>query len=240
MNLLDADGVGGMSAQSISAICLILTVIVYFAAKRVHRRYPRAWLMPLVSVPALTVVMLLLTKVPYTVYLSDTRWLMWLLGPTTIAFALPIYEHRRTIRRHWLSLSMGVSVGVFSGVAGSFFLAKLLQLPPDLQRAVAIRSVSTPFALAASHQIGAAPDVVAVLVIVTGLAGMVIGKLVLAWIPLRTGIARGALFGAGAHGVGTVTARSIGGEEGVIASLTMTIGGIVMVLMAPFIGVCLR
>ncbi|MGI4860099.1 MAG: LrgB family protein, partial [Janthinobacterium lividum] len=189
--------------QWLGAFCLLSTVLLYFALKRLYARYPRIWLMPLVSVPVILGAALLLANVPYSVYLSDTRWLLWLLGPTTIAFALPIYEYRGVIRRHWLSLSLGVSVGIVSGVAGSFFLAKLLHLPPALQRAVAIRSVSTPFALAVSGPVGASPDVVAVLVIITGLVGMLIGKALLVWLPMRSGIARGALFGAGAHGVGT-------------------------------------
>ncbi|MCY0386929.1 LrgB family protein [Robbsia sp. Bb-Pol-6] len=235
---MSADPTPGL--QWLGAFCLLSTILLYFAGKRLYARFPRIWLMPLVSVPLVLVVALLLTHVPYAVYLSDTRWLLWLLGPTTIAFALPIHEYRGVIRRHWLSLSLGVSVGIVSGVAGSFFLAKLLHLPPALQRAMAIRSVSTPFALAMSGPVGAAPDVVAILVIITGLVGMLIGKGLLVWLPMRTGIARGALFGAGAHGVGTATARSLGSEEGMIASLTMTIAGVVVVIAAPLIGWLLR
>jgi putative effector of murein hydrolase len=65
---------------------------------------------------------------------------------------------------------------------------------------------------------------------------MFLGELVLALLPLRTRLARGALFGAAAHAVGTAKAREIGSEEGVIASLTMMIAGVVMVLIAPLIG----
>lgn len=219
----------------VSAACLLLTIVAYFVVKRIHARFPKTWLMPLVSVPVIACAALLALHVPYTVYLSDTRWLLWLLGPTTIAFALPIYEYRQTIRQHWLSLSIGVSAGIVSGVAGSFFLAKLLELPPDLQRALAIRSISTPFAIAVSNKVGTSSDLVAILVIVTGLCGMLLGELVLAWLPLRTRIARGALFGAAAHGVGTATARALGTQEGMIASLTMTIAGVVMVIAAPLI-----
>jgi putative effector of murein hydrolase len=60
--------------------------------------------------------------------------------------------------------------------------------------------------------------------------------MVLAWVPLRTRLARGALLGAAAHGVGTAKARELGSEEGVVASLTMMIAGVVMVLLAPLLG----
>ncbi|WP_438501128.1 LrgB family protein, partial [Listeria monocytogenes] len=71
---------------------------------------------PLVFVPGELVLLVLLTGIPYSVYFRDTRWLMWLLGPATIAFAVPIYDYRDLIRRHWLSLSVGVAVGIAAGV----------------------------------------------------------------------------------------------------------------------------
>ncbi len=72
-------------------------------------------------------------------------------------------------------------------------------------------------------------------VIATGLCGMLLGELMLALLPLRSRLARGALFGAAAHAVGTAKAREIGGEEGVVSSLTMMIAGVAMVLLAPLL-----
>ncbi|MBY0444825.1 MAG: LrgB family protein, partial [Burkholderiales bacterium] len=48
-------------------------------------------------------------------------------------------------------------------------------------------------------------------------------------------LARGALFGAAAHAVGTAKAREIGNEEGVVACITMMVSGVVMVLIAPLL-----
>ena len=72
-------------------------------------------------------------------------------------------------------------------------------------------------------------------VIATGVVGMLFGEIVLALVPLRSRLARGALFGAAAHGVGTAKARELGSEEGVVASLTMMIAGVAMVLLAPLL-----
>src|SRR6478735_10541662 len=132
-----------------------------------------------------------LARIPYPVYYADTRWLMWLLGPATVAFAVPIYEYRMLIKRHWISLSVGVTVGILVAVGGSIALAKLLHLSPELQRSLATRSVSTPFALAVSDKIHAPKDLTALFVIATGVCGMLFGELVLALVPLRTRLARG-------------------------------------------------
>jgi predicted murein hydrolase (TIGR00659 family) len=224
------------AARLIAAGCFILTVALYFAAKALYARYRSPWLTPLVAVPVVLGALVLALHIPYPVYFQDTRWLMWLLGPATVAFAVPIYEYRDLLKRHWISLTVGVTVGIVVAVGGSLALAKLLHLSPDLQRSLMTRSISTPFALAVSDKIHAPRDLTALFVIATGVCGMLFGELVLGLVPLRTRLARGALFGAAAHGVGTAKARELGSEEGVVASLTMMIAGVVMVLLAPALG----
>lgn len=224
------------ASRLIAAGCFVLTVALYFASKALYARFKSPWLTPLLAVPVVLAAIVVVARIPYAVYFQDTRWLMWLLGPATVAFAVPIYEYRDLLRRHWISLTVGVTVGIVVAVGGSLALAKLLHLSPELQRSLMTRSVSTPFALAVSDKIHAPKDLTALFVIATGVCGMLFGELVLALVPLRTRLARGALFGAAAHGVGTAKARELGSEEGVVASLTMMIAGVVMVLLAPLFG----
>ncbi|RDK01762.1 LrgB family protein [Paraburkholderia lacunae] len=224
------------ASRLIAAGCFVLTVALYFASKALYARFKSPWLTPLLAVPAVLAAIVVLLHIPYPVYFQDTRWLMWLLGPATVAFAVPIYEYRELLKQHWISLTVGVTVGIVVAVGGSLMLAKLLHLSPELQRSLMTRSVSTPFALAVSDKIHAPKDLTALFVIATGVCGMLFGELVLGLVPLRTRLARGALFGAAAHGVGTAKARELGSEEGVVASLTMMIAGVVMVLLAPMLG----
>ncbi|MGN6232052.1 MAG: LrgB family protein [Trinickia sp.] len=225
--------------QWVAAVCFVLTIAFYAVGKRLYARFRQPWLTPLVIVPAMLAVVVLAMRIPYSVYFADTRWLMWLLGPATVAFAVPIYEYRDLMRRHWISLTAGVTVGIVVAVGGSFVLARLLHLEPDVARSLMTRSVSTPFALAVSDQIHAPKQLTALFVIATGVCGMLLGELVLIFLPLRSRLARGVMFGAAAHGVGTAKARELGSEEGVIASLTMMIAGVVMVLLAPLLGATL-
>ncbi|POR49878.1 putative murein hydrolase (TIGR00659 family) [Paraburkholderia eburnea] len=236
MNAFYASLFADDASRLIAAGCFILTVVLYFASKSLYARFRSPWLTPLVAVPAVLAALVLLLHIPYPVYFQDTRWLMWLLGPATVAFAVPIYEYRDLLKRHWISLTVGVTVGIIVAVGGSLVLAKLLHLSPDLQRSLMTRSISTPFALAVCDKIHAPRDLTALFVIATGVCGMLFGELVLGLVPLRTRLARGALFGAAAHGVGTAKARELGREEGVVASLTMMIAGVVMVLLAPALG----
>lgn len=214
---------------------LALTVLLYSIIRGLHRRYTHTLLSPIIAVPAILIAILLLARVPYAVYNAQSHWLSAMLGPATVAFAVPIFEYRAVIRRHWFPLVVGVLVGMSVAVLSTIWLSRLAGLPEMIERSLSVRSISTPFAIAAAPTVGGQAELAAVFVVITGLIGMVLGEWLLSWLPVRSALAKGALFGAGAHAVGTVTAHKRDTEEGVISSLTMIIAGILMVLLAPWL-----
>ncbi|MDF2785880.1 MAG: LrgB [Pantoea eucrina] len=224
-----------MSNAIISLLCLALTLLVYYLNKYLYRRWRRLMLMPLVLTPLVLVGLLLITHVSWQNYIAESHWLLWLLGPATLAFAVPVYENMALIRRHWLSLSAGVLTATTVAVCSSVWLARLLALPESIQRSLAVRSVTTPFALAAAGPMGGQPDLVALFVVITGVFGMATGDILFLRIAIKQGVAKGAGLGAASHGAGTARAYQIGQQEGVVSSLVMMLSGVVTVLLAPLI-----
>ncbi|MDE1189955.1 MAG: LrgB family protein [Pantoea sp.] len=225
-----------MNDLIISLICLVLTLLVYYLNKRLYRRWRTLMLMPLVMTPLVLVVLLLVTHVSWKDYIAESHWLLWLLGPATLAFAVPVYENQEIIKRHWLSLSLGVATATLVSVCSSVWLARLLTLPESIQRSLAVRSITTPFALAAAKPIGGQPDLVALFVVITGVFGMAVGDFLFLRIAIKQGVAKGAGFGAASHGAGTARAYQIGQQEGVVSSLVMMLSGVVTVILAPLLG----
>ncbi|MDU6835213.1 MAG: LrgB family protein [Bradyrhizobium sp.] len=218
-----------------AAVWSLATILLYLLAKRVHRRWPRWWLMPLAVAPALLMIAALALTVSYRDYIRGTHWLVALLGPATVAFAVPIYEQRALIRRRWPLLLAGMVAGSLTAVATSWALAYVLGIDGELRLSLLPRSMSTPFAMEVSGEIGGIPDLTAVFVVLTGIIGAAVGDIVLARLPLRSTLAKGALFGVGAHGAGTARAHQIGREEGAIAGLVMVLVGLMNVALAPLI-----
>ncbi|MBB2969683.1 LrgB family protein [Mesorhizobium sp. RMAD-H1] len=218
----------------------LATILLYLAAKRLYRRWPCWWLTPLAVTPALLIVIVLMLHSDYRVYIGSTHWLLALLGPATVAFAIPIYQQRALIRRHWPVLLVGVLVGSTTAMLSAWGLASLLGLNETLRLSLLPRSMSTPFAMTVSGDIGGVPDLTAVFVVFTGVFGAALGEVMLHWLPLRSTLARGALFGMGAHGAGVAKAHQIGREEGSIAGLVMVMVGLVNVLAAPLLAYLLR
>ncbi|MFM7969183.1 LrgB family protein [Aeromonas sp. A-5] len=107
-------------------------------------------LMPLL-LARLLVAVVMLFHIPMGC-MAESHWLLWLLE-RTVAFAVPVYENRQLIRRHWLSLSVGVVASVVMAVGGTVLLARWL----DLRHAAAQSGdalITTPFAVEATRAIG--------------------------------------------------------------------------------------
>jgi len=212
-----------------------VTIALYFLAKFVHRRLPRWWTAPLIMAPLLLMAIIVLSGTRYATYIGGTHWLIALLGPATVAFAVPIWEQRKTIKRHWPALIIGIVAGSLTAIVSAWALARALDLDASLTLSLLPRSISTPFAMTVSGQIGGVPDLTAVFVILTGVLGAAIGEVMLYALPLRSPLARGAAFGMGAHAVGSNKAHQINNEEGAIAGLVMVLAGILNVLVAPLL-----
>lgn len=225
-----------MSDFIVSVLCFVLTLLVYYVNKRLYTRWRTLILMPLVMTPMVLVVMLLITHITWKDYIADSHWLIWLLGPATLAFAVPVYENMAIIKRHWMSLTAGVITATLVAVCTSVWLARLFTLPVEIQRSLAVRSITTPFALAAAKPVGGQPDLVALFVVLTGVFGMAMGDFLFLRIAIKQGMAKGAGLGAASHGAGTARAYQIGPQEGVVSSLVMMLAGVVTVLAAPIIG----
>ena len=211
------------------------TVALYAIARTLHRRNPSWWTSPVVSVPPALSLLLVACHVGYGRYLAGTRWLVVLLGPAVVAFAIPIHAQRARIRRTWPVLAIAVVAGSVTAIGTSMLMSRLLGLDAVLRLSLLPRSISTPFAMLVSKQAGGNPNVTAVLVVLTGVVGAIIGEVLLAVLPLRDVLARGALMGMGAHAIGSARAHQIDPELGAIAGLVMVLAGVVNVLAAPWI-----
>jgi predicted murein hydrolase (TIGR00659 family) len=213
----------------------ILTIGIYLIGKKLYHHTPSWWASPLVVAPLLLILIALTLHVSYGDYIRGTHWLVVLLAPATVAFAVPIYEKRVLIRQNWRLLMIGVVVGNITAVVSSWELANLFGLNNSIRLSLLPRSISTPFALIVSDDIGGVPGMTAIFVVITGVIGAAIGEGLLNVLPFRSVFAQGALFGMGAHGAGTAKAHLIDSEIGTIAGLVMVLSGLLNVLIAPLL-----
>lgn len=225
-----------MSHEMIGLLSLVVTIACYWVNKRLYRQYRNVLLMPIIATPVALIALAALTQVSFPQYYAQTHWLVWLLGPTTVAFALPLYEHRNLLRKHWMSITTGVVAATAVSIGTSVLFAQWFGLSEELEKGLVVRSITTPFAIEAEKVLGGPTDLAALFVLLTGVSAMLLGQTVLRFLPnIRSKLATGASWGGAAHGSGVARARQAGEVQAVMASLVMLIAGALNVLAAPWI-----
>ena len=219
--------------NSIALISLIGTVLGYYLIKKLHQRHHHLYAAPAILLPIIIMVVMTLSHISYGQYMQDTHWIVWLLSPVTVAFAIPIYEYRALVREHVLAIAMGIFLGMSAGVLSAWYLSQWFHFSPEITYSLMSRSISTPFAVELASHIHGSAELTTLFTIITGIVGMLLGDGVLAVLRLHSHIAEGASLGNAAHGFGSSKAMQRHQEQGVIASLTMVLAGIFMVLCGP-------
>jgi predicted murein hydrolase (TIGR00659 family) len=199
----------------------VLTFIIYRLAKLVYSKFAVPVFHPLLLAPILLILVIKGVNVSANQYLDATKWLTHLLGPATVAFAVPIYKHLPTIKKYMGTIMISVTTGTLVAIFSTFALSKMIHLKSDFLTSILPRSITTPIAIEVSKEIGGLPTLTTVFVIITGVMGGVMGPSVIKWLSIKTPIAKGLALGMAAHGAGTNKAMEYGEQEATFSSLAM-------------------
>lgn len=180
---------------------MTLTVGAYAVALLLHKRWSK--LHPLLVCSVIIVAVLLLLQVPYDAYRQGADFIVFLLGPATVALGVPLYKNARKIKSMLLPIATGITVGSISALLLSAALVWALGGSRELIVTMMPKSVTSPVALEISRQAGGLPELTAVLTVLTGLIGSVLGPSLLKWAGVRDDISLGTAMGTAAHGIGT-------------------------------------
>lgn len=165
-------------------------------------------------------------------YFSGVQFVHVLLGPATVALAVPIVRYRQEIR-NLVALFLALVAGSLTGVASAVLLAKALGGSGALVASVTPKSVTVSIAMGVAREIGGLPELTAVVVIATGITGAILVTPLMNGLGLRDGRARGFSAGLAAHGIGTARAPQVHPVAGTFAALAMALNGLLTALLAP-------
>jgi predicted murein hydrolase (TIGR00659 family) len=176
---------------------------------------------------------LLLTGTSYGTYFEGAQFVHFLLGPATVALAVPLYENRTVVLASALPMLLALVVGSLTGIVSVIVLAEAFGLPRGVVLSLSPKSVTAGVAMGISEALGADPSLTAVSVILTGIMGAIIVT------PLmnRAGIvdfrARGFAVGIAAHGIGTARAFQVDAVAGAFAGIAMSLNALVTSFLVP-------
>lgn len=210
-----------------------LTLAAYQLASSLYERSRLMFLQPVLVSMALVIAVLVPLGIGYDEYRQSTTLLNLLLGPATVALAVPLFLNLKRIRQlFWptlLTLALGGLVATVMGVG----LAWAFGAEHMVLMTMAPKSVTSPIAMLVAEQIGGVAALAAVFVLITGVIGAMIGPEMLRRIGVHHPAAQGMALGITAHAVGTARALQEGEECGAFAALAMSLMGVATAVLLP-------
>lgn len=215
---------------------LTLTLGAYVLACTVYiRAHYAPWASPIIWAVLMIGVILWGTNTSYEAYFEGAKFIHFLLGPSVVALAFPLWERLPQLRKQALPLLGSSLVGGTVAVASALLLAWAMGLPAEILMALLPKSLTSPVAMGVAQEIGAIPALAAVFAAITGVIGGVIGKTVLQLGRIRSDAARGYALGTCSHGVGTASAFLISPSAGAYSALAMSVQAVLGALLIPLI-----
>ncbi|KQI68210.1 hypothetical protein AN189_10230 [Loktanella sp. 3ANDIMAR09] len=215
---------------------LTLTLIAYGIGDTAFRASGRKPIVnPVLLAVAILSVVLTLTNTSYATYFEGAQFVHFMLGPATVALAVPLYTNLALIRRSFLPMLAALVVGAGTAMVSAVVIARLAGVGPDTLLSLVPKSVTAPVAIGITEALGGQPALTAVLVIVTGVTGAIIGTPIFNALRITDYRARGFAMGVASHGIGTARAFQVNETAGAFAGIGMGLNALLTALIAPLL-----
>ncbi|GAB3451416.1 LrgB family protein [Kineococcus endophyticus] len=215
---------------------LFLTLAAYLGAGELHRRLGRpALLAPVLVAMVVVAVALELLGIGYDEYLASVSVLTLLLGPATVALALPLLRSGRALLADRGAVLLTLLATGAVSVAVTVAALELWGASDALVLTTLPRSVTTPVALTLGQTIGASTTLAVVLTLVSGVLGATVGPWLLDRVRVVDPRARGFAVGMVSHGIGTSRALAESDTAGGWSSAAMVLNALAMTVVLPVV-----
>lgn len=215
---------------------LTLTMVAFQAASWLFEKGGRNPLLnPVLGAIILVVSVLFVTGTDYATYFEGAQFVHFLLGPATVALAIPLYRQWDKVRRSALAIGASLVTGSLVAILTAVGTAWLLGGSETLLASIAPKSTTAPVAMAISQDFGGLPSLTAVLVIVSGILGAMFGPMLLNLVGVEDWSARGLAVGTASHGIGTARALQVNETAGAFSGLAMGLNAVATALLVPIL-----
>lgn len=215
-------------------LTLTLTLVAYQGGIWLYNKSGNNPLVnPVLIAICVIVPLLYFTGTDYRTYFEGAQFIHFLLGPATVALAIPLYRQLRKVRESWLAIALTVLCGSLTAAASGVGIAWLLGASQQTLLSIAPKSATTPVAMGIAEQLGGLPTLTAVVVILTGITGAMTASGLLRLVRIRDARATGLAIGISAHGIGTARAFQISDVAGAFSGLAMGLNALATAILVP-------
>ncbi len=177
----------------------------------------------------------LVAGVRYSTYFAGAQFIDFLLGPATVALAVPMARNIGYVRSSLKGVGLALLAGSLASSLSGVIIVRALGGSRTVALSMAPKAVTTPIAMAVSQQIGGLPALTASLAILGGVFAALIGRRLLTMLAIRDRRAHGFAAGVAGSGVAAAEVGSLGGVATGFAALGIAMNGVVTAVLTPLL-----
>lgn len=214
---------------------VLLTIGAYVLSLWARRHYSSPLTTPVLFSSMIVIAVLLLCGISFDDYGPAKQLMTMLLGPATVALALPLYKNRQVFFHNLLPAACGLLAGSLGTMITAGLVGHAFAFTAELTSSISIKSATVPIAVEIAKAISANPALTALFVVVTGIIGAAFGPWLMDRCHITHPVARGLALGTISHGQGTAQAATESEFTGAVAGIAMGLGAICTSLAAPYL-----
>lgn len=213
---------------------LVVTLTAYVIGRAVQRACGGSpFASPVLIAIALVSCVVLVTGTGYKTYFEGAQFINFLLGPATIALAIPLARNARLILANFSSVALALLAGSLTSIVSGFAIVWLLGGSREVALSMAPKAVTTPIAVAVSEQIGGVPALTAALAILGGILAAIVGQHMLHGLKVKDWRAHGLAAGIAGSAVAAAQVAARNELGAAFAALGIGLNGLLTAILAP-------
>ncbi|MED4718195.1 LrgB family protein [Pseudobacillus badius] len=224
-----------MPVNTITLFSIVLTVAAYGLARLLAVRFSSPLTTPVFLSTVMIILVLAGSGITYQDYTPAKEIMTYLLGPATVALAVPLYHNRDVLLKKAAPAFWGLTAGTLATVVSAVWMTKMFHLTEATAASAAVKSVTTPVAIEVARMIGGDPALAAIFVMIAGMFGAMFGPWLLTVMKVTDPFARGLSIGTTAHGIGTAQIVQEGSLQGAVSGAAMGAASIFTSLVLPWL-----
>ncbi len=215
---------------------LAATLAAYQAGRMIQRACRGTPLANPVLIAVLLVAMLVVTTgTPYATYFAGAQFINFLLGPATVALAIPLARNLGRIRHSLPALGPALLVGSLTAIVSGVTIVSVLGGSRAVALSMAPKAATTPIAMAVSQQIGGGPPLTAALAIIGGITAAIIGDKLLRRLRIADWRSHGLAAGVAGSGIAAAQVAPRDETAAAFAALGLGLNGLTTALLVPLL-----
>lgn len=223
-----------LTAVQNSVFPILITILTYQLGLWIQKKVKWTIFSPVLFASLVVIGILVFLELPIEQYEKATEPIRFLIPPATIALAIPMYEQFTVLRKHIISILIAVLAGTITSLIVVALLAHAFSLSDFLRISLMPKSVTSAIGVPLADSFGGDGSITAVIIIITGIIGSMVGELLCRIFRINDSISKGVAYGTAAHVIGTGKANEISELVGAVSSLSLIVAGMFTAILFPF------